>query len=80
MLLATASPAVVAQPVLSDTTQQEAASLPTSSRVPGMPVGRAGQWNGTVRPGEATALPTSAAKPPGQPPTQTPVGPIKVPE
>jgi hypothetical protein len=62
---------VVAQPVPGDTTQQQAVP-PTSSQVPGVPVGRAGQWNGAVRPGEATALPTSPVKPP--------VGPIKVPE
>ena len=62
---------VVAQPVLGDTTQQQAVP-PTSSQVPGVPVGLAGQWTGAVRPGEATALPTSPVKPP--------VGPIKVPE
>jgi hypothetical protein len=70
---------VVAQPVESGDAQQ-AAPLPTSSQVPGMPVGRAGQWNGATRPGQATALPTSPPKPPGQPLTPAPVGPIKVPE
>ncbi len=84
---------VVAEPVSNDTTQQEAVPLPTSSQVPGVPVGWAGQTTGSARPGEASALPaaaitartvygvpTSASKPAGQPPAQTPVGPIKVPE
>lgn len=59
-------------------TQQPAAPLPTSSQVPGVPVGRAGQWNGVARPGQPTAPPTAVGKPGGQ--TQTPGGPIKNPE
>lgn len=60
-----------AQPYVNGATQQQAAPPPTSSQVPGMPVGRTGQWNGAARPGEATALPTSSSKP---------GGPIKIPE
>ncbi len=60
-----------AQPGTIDATQQ-AGPLPTSSQVPGVPVGPAGQVIGSARPGEATT------KPAGQRPGT--VGPIKSPE
>jgi hypothetical protein len=70
-------PFVIAQPIEGGDPEQTVPMAP-SSLAPGMPVDRAGQWNGATRPGQATSPILSPPKPPGQPPP--PVGPIKVPE
>ena len=79
---------VVAQPVTDDETADQPTQMPTSSQVPGLPVGSPGQASGSpARPGEMTAPATTPPRnpygiqsptvvPPGQPST----GPIKVPE
>jgi hypothetical protein len=52
---------VVAEPVLNDEAQEQTGAVPTSSQVPGVPVGQPGQAAGSAaRPGEVTGTTATA--------------------